>query len=72
MMRALSNCMGSIALSSEIGDQTHVPCIAMQILKHWTTREVSFHSSYHSWFEALCATHLHYNPKKWVLLLALF
>ena len=22
------------------GDQTHVPCIARQVLNHWTTREV--------------------------------
>ena len=27
-------------LSSLTGDQTHVPCIARQILNHWTTREV--------------------------------
>ena len=26
--------------SSQIGDQTHVPCIGRWILNHWTTREV--------------------------------
>ena len=26
--------------SSQTRDQTHVPCIARQILKHWTTRKV--------------------------------
>ena len=71
-MRVLSNCMGSVALSSEIRDQTHVPCIAVQILNHRTTREVSFCRSSHLWFETLCATHLPYSPKRWVLLLALF
>ena len=27
-------------LSSPISDQTHIPCIARQILNHWTSREV--------------------------------
>ena len=27
-------------LSSLIRDRTHVPCMARQILNHWTTREV--------------------------------
>ena len=27
-------------LSSLTEDQTHIPCIAGQILNHWTTREV--------------------------------
>ena len=27
-------------LSSQTGDQTGIPCIARQILNHWTTREV--------------------------------
>ena len=27
-------------LSSRIRDQTHIPCIARQILNHWATREV--------------------------------
>ena len=27
-------------LSSQIMDRTHVPCIARQILNHWTTKEV--------------------------------
>ena len=33
-------------LSSLTRDQTHVPCVAGQILNHWTTREVPW-SGFH-------------------------
>ena len=31
-------------LSFQTRDQTHIPCIARQILNHWTTREVPLHT----------------------------
>ena len=47
LVRSFSSCdtraqlvHGFWNLSSPTGDQTHVPCLAGQILNHWATREV--------------------------------
>ena len=46
--------VGLIALwhvgSSQIRDQTRVPCIGRWILNHWTTREVHCFSVFETWF----------------------